>query len=307
MKKLLSILMILCFCLITLVGCSSSNSGINNKYDAMELIDNSSQYYVNAKNFKLDHEMKSCLIYNSVNTGEPIIITTCTNVETMVYNSPFCFSNEIILTFDEDTDDGTLGLLLQRTSSSQQYGVADGDNVTIYQSVDREWNNAQMTNEDFLKNDTLGVNYILNYKTYITEGTIVNSNEKLDGTDTIKAEYSLNNNYLKILFLKSGFEPFASMINESNPDKAIEDLMKGVKLTVWFDKNSSAVLQTQIDMTQLMDTIVNLILDDNKDTITAEQSAFITNYANEVELINTVKYGSINNDSEFNLPDDAKN
>ena len=303
MKKIISLILCMCTSLFLLTACSDVNK--SNSEDAMGLLKKSSDYYNNVKNVKLNSVIDSVMIYNDMFTGEPVICGTKLDISTVLHNEPFRFSSDVLFTYDDTIEDGGVSYIMQNNTKSIQHGVAKDDKISIYQFANDEWLRVDLSDEDFMLNDTLGLNYIANYDRFIKDGKIVGK-EKVDDIDTIKAVYTMKEDYVKIMFKKYGFEEFAKLVDSDNTDKAILDMMKDATFTVWFNENSDEIAKVEVDLTSLMETFRKIVIEDNKEHLSEERYAYLNESANKISIKNTIKYSNIDNNEDFELPEEAK-
>lgn len=308
MKKTISLILILClsvgFSLLTACDANKDKDDNTASNEAIKLLEKSSQYYSNAKNVRMDSLIDSVLIYNDMFSGEPAICGTQLNLVTVIYNDPFSFTSEGLFTYDDTIEDGGISYIMQNNTKSTQYGVVNDDKISVYQFANEEWLKADLSNEDFISNDTLGLNYISKYDKFMTEGKIL-GNEKISGLDTIKAEYKLTKEYSKIIFLRYGFQEFAALIG-NDTDKIISDLMKDARFTVWFDEKSDEVVKLEVDLTSLMKTFRKLVIEDNKEHLSKEKYDYLNYCADKISIKNTIKFSNVDQNKEFVLPQEAK-
>lgn len=303
MKKVISLILCLCTSLFLLTACSDVDK--SNTEDAMGLLKKSSEFYNEIKNVKLDSEIESVMIYNDMFTGEPAICGTTLDINSLMYNEPFRFTSEVLFTYDDTIVDGGVSYIMENNTKTIQHGISENDKISIYQNADEEWLRVDLSNEDFMLNDTLGLNYITNYDKYIKDGKIVGK-EKIDDIDIIKAEFTLNEEYVKIMFKKYGFEEFAKIIDSANTDKAILDMMKGATFTVWFDENSDEIAKVEVNLTSLMETFRKIVIEDNKEHLSEEKYAYLNECADKISIKNTIRFSNIDNNEDFKLPEEAK-
>ncbi len=303
MKKAISLILCLCTSLFLLTACNVVNK--SSTEDAMGLLKKSSDYYKNINNVKIDSVIDSVMIYNDMFTGEPIICGTKLDVTTVMYNEPFRFTSEVLFTYDDTIEDGGISYIMQNNTRSTQHGVSEGDKISVYQFANKEWLRVDLTNEDFVLNDTLGLNYITYYDKFVTDGKIVGK-EKVDDIDTIKAEFTLNEDYAKIMYKKYGFEEFAKLIDNTNTDKAILDMMKNATFTVWFNEKSDEAVKVEVDLTSLMGSFRKVVIEDNKEHLSDEKYAYLNESADKISIKNTIKFSNVDKNESFELPEEAK-
>ena len=287
MKKVISLILCLCTSLLLLTACSDVNK--SNTEDAMDLMKKSSDYYNKINNIKISSVIESVMIYNSMISGEPMICDSILDVSTVIHNDPYRFSSDILFSYDDSKDDGSISFTTDNNTKSKQFGFSEDNKISIYQYENDEWLRVDLTNEDFVLNDTLGLNYITNYNKYVTDGKIIGK-EKIDDVDTIKAEFTLNEEYAKIMFKKYGFGTLAKIVDSTNTDKAILDMMKYATFTVWFNENSDEIAKVEVNLTSLMDTFRKIVIEDNKEHLSEE----------------SYTKSNIDNNEDFELPEDAK-
>ncbi len=303
MRKVISLILCLCTSLFLLTACNDVNK--SSAEDAMGLLKKSSDYYKNVKNVEIDSVIDSVMIYNDMFTGEPVICGTKLDVTTVMYNEPFRFTSEVLSTYDDTIEDGGISYIMQNNTKSTQHGVGEGDKISVYQFLKEEWLRVDLTNEDFVLNDTLGLNYITNYDKFVTDGKIIGK-EKVDDFGTIKAEFTLNEDYAKIMYKKYGFEEFAKLIDKTNTDKAILDMMKNAKFTVWFNEKNDEVVKVEVDLTSLMDSFRKIVIEDNKEHLSEEKYAYLNESADKISIKNTIKFSNVDKNESFELPEEAK-
>ena len=299
MKKGIAIILVMLMCTSLLFTACS------NEADAMKMLEKSSKYYNKQNNVKIDSFIESCVIYNSMYSGEPIICGTTTSVSTALYNNPFSFKSNVLSSYDDKIEDGGISFLMQNNSEIIQYALEENDKISIYQEQDGEWLRVDLAKEDFLLNDIIGLNYIKNFDKYVSEGKIL-GNEKIEDKDATKAEYTFNQEYLNIMYKKYGFIEFAKKINSEDVEGVINELMKDVKLTIWFDQKSDEIIQMEINMTSLMDAFRKVVIENNKAHLSEESYTYLNECADKIKIKNTIKLTNINGNEDFELPEGAK-
>lgn len=317
MKKIMSFILILCICTsLFLTACSNANTNsdananisdtnTNSNDDAMNLLKKSSDYYNNVKNVKIDNVINSVMIYNDMFTGEPVICGTKLDVTTVMHNAPYRFTSDILSTFDDTIEDGGITYIMQNNTKTTQHGVSEDEKISIYQFINDEWLKVGLEKDEFVLNDTLGLNYVTNYNMFVTEGKIV-GNEVVDDINTIKAEFTLDEEYAKLMYKKYGFEEFAKLVDSKNTDKAILEMMKDATFKVWFNENNDEIVKIEVDLTSLMDTFRKVVIEDNKKHLSEDRYDYLNKCADKIAIKNTIKFSNVDNNEDFELPKKAK-
>jgi len=294
-KKIICLVLIFLF---FLCGC-----GQNQSSEAMDRLKESSEYYKSFESVSYDIKMDLCIGSKDMFTLDFELIKMETEAETDVFNAPYRYKNDskskyTVITGKEDES------TFQGEMEVVQYGEKDGEKFTIYEINAGQWYRVPLNYEDYLKSDTMGINYIINYDYYIDNGQMA-EDETIDGTECRKAVYNLKDEYALELFSQYGYGDFAGgETSEGYKEKALE-IMEGTSLEVWYNKNDSSIVKYVLNLTPLLKNLKEPAAEYGKKYDEKEAEEIINN-AIESEKIETVVYiKSVDSGEDFAVPEEA--
>lgn len=301
MKRVTSALIMAVVCAAIMQGCSSQELKIdkNGMPDGMDLMRKSAEFYKNADNYEIEQAMNINLSFADPASGSYRVGSAAMEMNTVVFSKPFKFKSIGNISYDIENVDS-----LDKGMDMDQYGVVSGNDITIYHKIAGQWYQTSVKTKEFIDQDTQGINYVTNYKSYVKSVLSV-SEDAVDGISAYRASYSMNPDYMLEVFDQYGYSGLVTASDDGKRNEKIVKLMENVTFDVWFDKDNYAAVKMYIDMSPVLERVGELLADQIGESLDESTRKMLIDAFKSSKVDNTLYYKNVNQCEDYEIPEEV--